>query len=149
MAALHRVINTNGCIGLMCLVIGESNGKYSQSAFIIRLNKKEPRGPSIKGLSSQVLKLFITAYKVITQAQLLVYVKIPTAGAGGINKLWQIPCIYNHLPPKPTKPQLINRMKHSGTKWSNSWWLTGCYLVSVTYSIILERTLNVCRYLFR
>lgn len=53
----------------------------------MRLNKKTPQDPSIKGLSSQVLKLFITAYKVITQAQLLVYVQIPAAGARGINKL--------------------------------------------------------------
>lgn len=71
----------------MNLVITESNGKYSENEFIIRLNKKELQGPSIKGLSSQLLKLFITPYKVITQAQLLVYVQIPVAGAGGINKL--------------------------------------------------------------
>lgn len=115
----------------MQLVIVESSGRYSWSAFIIKLNKKEPQGPSIEGLSSPVLKLFITAYKVITQAQLLVYVQIPVAGAGGINKLWQIPCIYNHLPAKPTKPQFINRRKHSGTKWSKGEWLTGCYLARV------------------
>ncbi len=68
------------------------------------------------GSGSQVLKLFITAYKVIAQAQLLVYVQIPSAGARSINKLCQILHIYNRLPPKPTKPQLINRIKHSGMK---------------------------------
>lgn len=71
----------------------------------MRLNKEAPQGPSIKGLSSQGLKLF-TEYKVITQAQLWVYVQIPTAGAGGINKRQQIPCIYNHLQPIPPKASI-------------------------------------------
>lgn len=47
----------------------------------------------MKGLSSEALKLCITAYKVITPSQLLFCVQIPEEGSGDINKLSKFPAL--------------------------------------------------------
>lgn len=84
----------------MHLVITESNGKYSWSAYFIRLNKKGASRSINKGIKlpgAEIINYTIQGYHTG-----------PVVGLRADN----FDC--NRLPPKPSEPSLKNRIKHAG-----------------------------------